>query len=248
MRIPMLIVLGLAALALAACGTTAPTVRSGVHGDSEAEPRSSTPAAVQDEVGDASPPPPEAAPPEAPPPKIDDPPSDAELVDLQSIATRGGISLQDAIDRYGWRDNFSLAVAKIREASPATFAGGEIVDAGHAWVSFTGPAPAAAFDIIDIFTSSHSSISVEVRTDRGFSEVELQTAIPAVHYAVLGAPEVRDASTTFDTATSQIRTVVVLESTASDSILDDLRAVAEKNLIDATRPDIVNSITISVVR
>ena len=141
-----------------------------------------------------------------------------------------------------------MAVAKIREASPATFAGAEIVDAGHAWVSFTGPAPAAAFDIIDIFTSSHSSISVEVRTDRGLSEVELQTAIPAVHYAVLGAPEVRDASTTFDTATSQIRTVVVLESTASDSILDDLRAVAEKNLIDATRPDIVNSITISVVR
>ena len=54
MRIPMLIVLGLAALALAACGTTAPTARSGVQGDSEAEPRSSTPAAVQNEVGDES--------------------------------------------------------------------------------------------------------------------------------------------------------------------------------------------------
>ena len=194
-------------------------------------------------AGEESTPPPEAAAPE-----IDDPPSDAELRDLQHIASQEGISLLEAIDRYAWNDNFALAVEKIREAVPAAFTGSEIVDAGHAWVAFTGPAPEAALDIIDTFTSSHSGVSVEVRTELGFSEVELQRAIEAVHYAVLGAPEVRDASTSFDSATGQIRTTVVLESTASDSVLDDLRAVAEKNLIDATRTDILNSITTSVVR
>ena len=47
---------------------------------------------------------------------------------------------------------------------------------------------------------------------------------------------------------SQIETIVVLESTASDSVLDDLRAIAEKRLIDVTRADILDSISISVIR
>ena len=81
-----------------------------------------------------------------------------------------------------------------------------------------------------------------------FSEAELEEAIPAVHYAVLKAHGVLDANTSFDSATGQIRTIVVLESTASDSVVDDLRAIAEKRLIDVTRPDILDSITISVVR
>ena len=42
--------------------------------------------------------------------------------------------------------------------------------------------------------------------------------------------------------------LVVLESTASDSVLDDLRTIAEKRLIEVTRPDILDSISISVVR
>ncbi|MDY6911283.1 MAG: hypothetical protein SVM79_02860 [Chloroflexota bacterium] len=141
-----------------------------------------------------------------------------------------------------------MAVAKIREAAPAAFAGAEIVDASHAWVAFAGRAPEAALQIIDTFSSCHSGVSVEVRADPGFTEVELQRAIEAVHFAVLEAPEVRDASTSFDYATGQIKTNVVLESTASDSVLDDLGAIAAKNLIDATREDIINSITTSVVR
>ena len=198
------------------------------------------------EAGDAGgtdPPPPKAA-----PRQIDDPPSDTELIDLQAVADQYGISLQEAIDRYAWNDNFSLAVSKIRVAAPATFAGAEIVDGSHAWIAFTGPPPKAALDIIDIFTSSHSGVSVEVRTNQSVTAAELETAIPAVHYAVFKAPGVRDASTSFESATSEIVAVVVLESTASDSVLDDLRAIAEKRLIDVTRPDILDSISISIVR
>ena len=195
------------------------------------------------EAGDASTPTPEVA-----PPGIDDAISDAELQDLQTVASQSGLSLQEAIDRYAWNDNFAFAVSEIREASPEAFARAEIVDAGRAWVGFAGDVPQAALDIIDTFRSSHSGVRVEVRTDLGFTEVELQSAIQAVHSAVFEAPEVRDAATSFDFATGQITTTVVLESTASGSVLDDLRTVAAANLTDATRADIVNSITTSVVR
>ncbi len=195
------------------------------------------------EAGDASTPTPEVA-----PPGIDDAISDAELQDLQTVASQSGISLQEAIDRYAWNDNFAFAVSEIREASPEAFARAEIVDAGRAWVGFAGDVPQAALDIIDTFRSSHSGVRVEVRTDMGFTEVELQSAIQAVHSAVFEAPEVRDAATSFDFATGQITTTVVLESTASGSVLDDLRTVAAANLTNATRADIVNSITTSVVR
>ena len=198
------------------------------------------------EAGDAGgtdPPPLEVA-----PPQIDDPPSDTELIDLQAVTDQYGISLQEAIDRYAWRDNFSLAVSKIREAAPASFAGAEIVDGAHGWVAFTESPPESALDIIAIFTSSHSGVSVEVRTVPGITEAELKTAIPAVHYAVFEAPGVLNANTSFNSATRQIETIVVLESTASDSVLDDLQAIAEKRLIDVTRADILDSIAISVIR
>ena len=185
--------------------------------------------------------------PDVAPPEIDDPPNAAELRDLQDIASQHGISLQAATDRYAWNDNFALSVARIREAAPAAFAGAEIVDAGHAWVAFSGPIPQVAQDIIDTFTNGHSGVSVQVRTNLGFSEVELQRGIEAVHYAVFQAPEVRDASTSFDFATGQITTTVVLESAPSESALDNLRAIAAANLTDATRADIVNSITTTVV-
>ena len=150
--------------------------------------------------------------PDVAPPEIEDPPNAAELRDLQHIASQQGISLQAAMDGYAWNDNFALSVARIREAAPTVFAGAEIVDAGHAWVAFSGPIPQVAQDIIDTFTNGHSGVSVEVRTNLGFSEVELQKGIEAVHYAVFEAPEVRDASTSFDFATGQITTTVVLES------------------------------------
>ena len=185
---------------------------------------------------------------EVAPPEIDDAPSAAELQDLQTVASQSSISLQEAIDRYDWNSDFSVAVSKIEEAVPEAFARAEIVDGDHAWVGFAGGAPQAALDIIDTFTSSHSGVPVEVRTDLGFTAVELRSAIQAVHSAVFEAPEVRDAATSFDFATGQITTTVILESTASGSVLDDLRTVAATKLIDATRADIINSITTTVVR
>jgi hypothetical protein len=181
-------------------------------------------------------------------PQIGDAPNAAELQDLERIAKQKGMSLQEAIVRYAWNDNFSVAIQKIREASPEAFAGAEIVDAGHAWVAFADDAPQASRDWIDGFSSSHSGVSVEVRTGLGFTELELQKAVPAAHYAVFEAPEVRDALTRFDYATGQITTIVVLDGAFSSTVINDLQAAGSNGLVDATRADILGSITNSVVR
>ncbi len=104
--------------------------------------------------------------PDVPAPKIGDAPNEAELEDLQFIAIQEGISLQTAIERYGWRDNFSLAASQIEEAVPDAFIGAEIVDDSNAWIAFNRKAPQEALDIINTFRSSHSWVSVQIRTGK----------------------------------------------------------------------------------
>ncbi|MDA0988795.1 MAG: S1 family peptidase [Chloroflexi bacterium] len=159
-----------------------------------------------------------------------------------------GISIEAAIDRYAWNDDFALTVSKIRESSPEAFSGAEIVDAGNAWIAFKGAVPEASREMIDGFGNIYSRISVSMRTDMGFTEMELQMGIEAVHYALYERPEVRYAVTSHDYATRKITTLVVLEDTASDALLNELQLFAEKTLIDATRGNILDSILISVVR
>ena len=118
----------------------------------------------------------------------------------------------------------------------------------NAWIAFNADAPQAARDIIDTFRSSHRGVSVEVRKNEGITQEELTEAIPIVHYAIYGAPEVRDAVTSFESETGHITTTVVLESGASDSVVEDLKAVAEAKLIEGTREDILDSVGVSVIR
>lgn len=94
--------------------------------------------------------------PEMGPPQIDDPLGAAELEDLRSIADREGISLQEAINRYGWHNNFSLAVSGIRREFPEDFTRSEIVGAAKAWVGFAGSAPEGALELLERFASSRA--------------------------------------------------------------------------------------------
>lgn len=181
-------------------------------------------------------------------PQIDDPISDAELEDLRALASQQGMSLQAAIDRYGWNDNFAIAVSTVREASAEAFTGAEIVDGGGAWVAFAAGAPERALEVIDTFKKSHPTVTVEVQTDLGFTEVELEKAIETVHYAMFESANVRDVSTSFDFDTRQITAMVALDTGVADSVLDDLRADATKKLADAGLGGILDSMTVSVVR
>lgn len=181
-------------------------------------------------------------------PRVDDPISEAELEDLKFLASQEGMSLEAAIDRYGWNDNFALAVATIRETSPEAFTGAEIVDGEGAWVAFTAGAPDKAANIIEAFEQAHSAVAVETRPDHGFTEVELEKAIETVHYAVFEAANVRDVTTSFDFDTREITTVAALETGVADAALDELRADATDRLVDAGLGRLLDSIAVRVVR
>ena len=174
--------------------------------------------------------------------------SAAEHEDLQAFATQLGISLQDAIDQYAWRNEFSAQVSRIRKIAPDSFTGAEIVDSENAWVAFAASAPQEALNIINTFDDSHDDVSIEVRTNKGFTEVELKKSIEAAHFAVLGRTEVSDANTGFDFATGEIRTLVVLKSSATDTTVNALQSVAQEGITDATRDDMLNSISAAVVQ
>ena len=60
--------------------------------------------------------------------------SDATLQDMGSIADTEGISVQAAVDQYGWHNAFSLAVANIREVAADDFSGAAIAGNEQAWI------------------------------------------------------------------------------------------------------------------
>lgn len=173
--------------------------------------------------------------------------SEAELQDLQAIADQSGISLKAAIDRYAWNDNFALAVTKIREATPEAFTMAEIVDADGAWVAFAGDVPDDALDIVADFNRAQSGVSVNVQPDWGYTEASLERAIEDVHFALLDTPGVRDATTTFDSATGEITTTVVLQSDVPAATLVDIRALARKSLAASVGEAVSNRIATNVV-
>jgi hypothetical protein len=184
--------------------------------------------------------------PDVAPPQIDDAISDTELEDLATIAEQNEMSLEAAIDRYAWNDNFALMVAAVRDAAPNAFAGAEIVDAGHAWVGFADGAPRTASDLIDIFRESHPAVAVEIRTTLSFTEAELERAITTIHYAVFDAEGVHSASTSFDSHARRITTTAVISGDASAS-LDDLRNSAVQKLREGSLEGILDRLEFSLV-
>ncbi len=60
-----------------------------------------------------------------------------ELEDLKLIAENEGISFAEAIDRFGWQNEFAQFADKIEEAYPNSFAGAGLYSDGKgAWIAF----------------------------------------------------------------------------------------------------------------
>lgn len=184
--------------------------------------------------------------PDVPAPKIDDPVNAAELDDLRTFANQEGMSLQAAIDRYAWNDNFALMVGSLRDETPMAFTGAEIVDGGHAWVAFADGTPVSARGVIRAFQTSHPTVAVEIRSGLGFSQAELEKAITTVHYAILNTSGVRDASTGFDFDTRTITSRLVLDADIHPPP-EDLRAGALDSLVVEGMGEILGHVVVSVV-
>jgi len=82
--------------------------------------------------------------------------SDATLQDMGSIANTEGISVQAAVDQYGWHNPFSLAVADIRVAAADDFSGAAITGTEQAWIAFAGDTvPEAAHELLGTAGRDH---------------------------------------------------------------------------------------------
>lgn len=183
---------------------------------------------------DSAPPPADL--PDQPAPTIESDLTSAELEDLAVAAKEFGLSIEEAIDQYGWRDNFSLMAATVAINFPDDFARSEIVDGRLAWVAFAGEQPASSAALIERFQSAFPHVTVEVRTNAGFSATELNEAVMAVHERVMSRPDVVDAVTEYWSPDETIQVTVAgdpSEQVTSGGLTADLEA------LDSLIPDSV---------
>ena len=174
--------------------------------------------------------------------------SPAELDDLQFIANQDGITLDESIALHAWRDDFSRMVTAIEDDDSDS-----VVDAGKtggssAWIKFSGSISGNARNAIDKFKSEnpHVAISLQAGRDPGFTKREVEEAVIGAHYAVLDEDGVQDNVTYYDHDANEILVTVQMSTPPSDEKLSSLEKAAERGAADAIRPDITDSLTISL--
>ena len=176
--------------------------------------------------------------------------SPAELNDLQTIAIQYGITLDESIARYAWRNDFSKMVTAIEDEDPDS-----VVDAGSgkpdkfsAWINFSGSISGNARKSIDKFKSENPHVTVSLQTgkDPGFTRREVDEAVVGAHFAVMAEDGVQDSVTYYDGDAIAIVVTVQMATPPSGEKLSSLEKAAERGAADATRPDITDSLAISL--
>jgi hypothetical protein len=171
---------------------------------------------------------------------------DAELEDLQFVADAKGITLDEAIARYAWRDDFSAAVGVIRDNDPSSIAGAAITSASTATINFSGSISADAQSVIDDFEAENPNITISTQTSLGYTEWESEEAVVGAYFAVIEENGVEDGTAYFDDETNQIVIAVNMVTPPSDEEKAALERAAERGAKEATRPDITDTFTISL--
>ncbi len=170
-----------------------------------------------------------------------------ELEDLSTVADQKGISLQEVLNRYGWHGDFSRMVSEIRAAHPGSFTTAAITGDHSASVSLAGAVPAEAQEAIKAFEAKIPAVAVETHADMGITEQEVKAAVPGAHYAVFKTVGVLNASTSFDYDTRRIEIIVQLRGTPDDPTVDRLTRIGERGAARATRPDLLEFVSVSVM-
>lgn len=157
------------------------------------------------------------------------PPSPAELEDLEVAAVQYGLSTEDAINRFGWRDNFGLLAREISRAFPRDYFQAESIDGTTAWIGFAGDAPAVAVSWLRSFEHAFPGVTVLVEEGFAMTASELSSAVRAIHYEVLAHPGVLDATTEYWRADGVVRVTMAVGDRTADSsaFVEDSRATVE---------------------
>lgn len=105
-----------------------------------------------------------------------------ELSDLEVMAKEEGITVAEAVSKYGWEESFSEAVANVQAAYPEQFSSTGLFTDGQPdpVVRFVGAVPKDAAALFD-------AVPIEVRLEGGadVSEASLRAAVQDVHYSSL---------------------------------------------------------------
>ncbi|MDX3134739.1 S1 family peptidase [Streptomyces europaeiscabiei] len=148
-----------------------------------------------------------------------------ELEDILAMATDEGIPFTEAIDQYGWQDQFTEVVNELETSFPDEFSGG-VKSGDDAWFAFKGEAPAEAVELVGSLP-----VPVEVVSNRGFSEGELAAAQDAAHAQVLAQSGVRDAVSFYDVKEGEVRVQAELDSSSTKGAA---RSAAARKSISST--------------
>jgi len=108
-------------------------------------------------------------------PGMFDRPTPAEMRDLETLAEGRGISVQEAVDTYGWRRGFSQLAQEIAASHPDSFAGAGIEQDGSIWIAFKEAVPPGVTSLVEQFEGmllelGASSTRIDLVPDRGFPE------------------------------------------------------------------------------
>ena len=174
--------------------------------------------------------------------------SAAELDDLQFIANQYGITLDESIARYAWGDDFSEMVTVIEDDDPDSVVHVEITSGSTARIKFSGSISGNARNAIDKFKSEnpHVEISLQAGRDPGFTKREAEEAVIGAHFAVMAEDGVQDSVTYYDSDAIEIVVTVQMAAPPSGEKQSSLEKAAERGAAEATRPDITDSLAISL--
>lgn len=122
------------------------------------------------------------------------------LEDLMWIAADRGISVEEAIFRYGWQQQFGQITEQLRAAHPDEVADARIVDDGcAARIAFRSAVPELAGRLVQSLP-----VPVELIGDRGYHEEELVSVLHEVYPRIYEHPKVANAAGGPDSATGVV--------------------------------------------
>ncbi|MEM9467391.1 MAG: hypothetical protein AAGA90_18600 [Actinomycetota bacterium] len=173
----------------------------------------------------------------------------AELADISTIGAQEGLTLEESVARYGWRDDFAMAVQLIRETHPGSVADAAIEDGASAWVRFAAAPPAGSRALIDDALAGFPYVVVTIESDLGVSSEQANDILVAAYRAVFERADVDDAVGAFDVGTRTVTiTVASPPPGRAQASLEELEAAALEGIRRDLGDDAVELMAVEVVR
>lgn len=170
----------------------------------------------------------------------------AELMDLQAIANQEGITLDESIARYAWRDDFSRMITAIKKEHPDSITEAASTSGSTALIRFSGSIPADAQRTIANFETQNPNLTIIKQTNVGYTEEEYVEAVVGAYYSVMAGDAVKDGRAHFEGETNEIVILLKMDEPPSDAKKTTLKQAAEQGAKDATREDILDTFSISL--